>query len=236
MLPYFDYQFRVIIIGDSMVGKSSLMKSFVEGNFTPVSDPTIGVDFFSRTVRIQEEVFVKLQLWDTAGQEKFRTITSSYYRNCVGVVVVFDLTDRETFDHVTDWYEEARGSIKCSAPVFIIVGHKADRRDERQVTKIEAESLAQRLGDYIYIETSSLTGQNIEKTFELLAEGIYSNVIKGSYNEVSMFPISLRYFSFVCFWPLNVDKNFLILFCLIYPEYTNAKKNLMSRRNFTGKS
>ncbi|VDP74229.1 unnamed protein product [Schistosoma mattheei] len=208
MLPYFDYQFRVIIIGDSMVGKSSLMKSFVEGNFTPVSDPTIGVDFFSRTVRIQEEVFVKLQLWDTAGQEKFRTITSSYYRNCVGVVVVFDLTDRETFDHVADWYEEARGSIKCSAPVFIIVGHKADRRDERQVTKIEAESLAQRLGDYIYIETSSLTGQNIEKTFELLAEGIYSNVIKGSYNEVSMFPISLRYFSFVCFWPLNVDRNF----------------------------
>ncbi|CAH8596786.1 unnamed protein product [Schistosoma margrebowiei] len=184
MLPYFDYQFRVIIIGDSMVGKSSLMKSFVEGNFTPVSDPTIGVDFFSRTVRIQEEVFVKLQLWDTAGQEKFRTITSSYYRNCVGVVVVFDLTDRETFDHVADWYEEARGSIKCSAPVFIIVGHKADRRDERQVTKIEAESLAQRLGDYIYIETSSLTGQNIEKTFELLAEGIYANVIKGSYNEL----------------------------------------------------
>ncbi|CAH8556972.1 unnamed protein product [Schistosoma turkestanicum] len=184
MLPYFDYQFRVIIIGDSMVGKSSLMKSFVEGNFNPVSDPTIGVDFFSRTVRIQEDVFVKLQLWDTAGQEKFRTITASYYRNCVGVVVVFDLTDRETFDHVSDWYKEARGSIKCSAPVFILVGHKADRRDERQVSKIEAESLAQRLGDYIYIETSSLTGQNIEKTFELLAEGIYSNVIKGSYSDL----------------------------------------------------
>nr|AAW25327.1 SJCHGC06553 protein [Schistosoma japonicum] len=87
MLPYFDYQFRVIIIGDSMVGKSSLMKSFVEGNFSPVSDPTIGVDFFSRTVRIQEEVFVKLQLWDTAGQEKFRSITPSYYRNWVGVIM-----------------------------------------------------------------------------------------------------------------------------------------------------
>ncbi|KAH8857747.1 Ras-related protein [Schistosoma japonicum] len=184
MLPYFDYQFRVIIIGDSMVGKSSLMKSFVEGNFSPVSDPTIGVDFFSRTVRIQEEVFVKLQLWDTAGQEKFRSITASYYRNCVGVIIVFDLTDRETFDHISDWYEEARVSIKCSAPVFIVVGHKADRRDERQVTKIEAQSLAQRLGDYAYIETSSLTGQNIEKTFELLAEGIYTNVIKGSYNEL----------------------------------------------------
>ncbi|CAH8574686.1 unnamed protein product [Heterobilharzia americana] len=184
MLPYFDYQFRVIIIGDSMVGKSSLMKSFVEGNFTVVSDPTIGVDFFSRTVRIQEEVFVKLQLWDTAGQEKFRSITASYYRNCVGVLIVFDLTDRETFDHVADWYEEARGSIKCSSPVFIIVGHKADRRDERQVTKIEAQSLAQRLGDYTYIETSSLTGQNIEKAFELLAEDIYANVIKGTYNEL----------------------------------------------------
>ncbi|CAH8863015.1 unnamed protein product [Trichobilharzia szidati] len=184
MLPYFDYQFRVIIIGDSMVGKSSLMKSFVEGNFSSVSDPTIGVDFFSRTVRIQEEVFVKLQLWDTAGQEKFRSITASYYRNCVGVLIVFDLTDRETFDHVTDWYEEARGSIKCSAPVFIIVGHKADRRDERQVSKMEAQSLAQRLGDYTYIETSSLTGQNIERAFELLAEGIYANVIKGSYNEL----------------------------------------------------
>ncbi|CAH8858127.1 unnamed protein product, partial [Trichobilharzia szidati] len=195
MLPYFDYQFRVIIIGDSMVGKSSLMKSFVEGNFSSVSDPTIGVDFFSRTVRIQEEVFVKLQLWDTAGQEKFRSITASYYRNCVGVLIVFDLTDRETFDHVADWYEEARGSIKCSAPVFIIVGHKADRRDERQVSKMEAQSLAQRLGDYTYIETSSLTGQNIERAFELLAEGIYANVIKGSYNEVNT---NIYIFVFIC--------------------------------------
>ncbi|CAL8081956.1 unnamed protein product [Calicophoron daubneyi] len=185
MIPYFDYQFRVIIIGDSMVGKSSILRTFVEGNFSNLCDPTVGVDFYTRTVRLSCDKYVKLQLWDTAGQEKYRSIAKSYYRNCVGVLIMFDITDRETFEHVPGWYEEALCSIRCPTPVFLIVGHKADRSAERQVTKFEGECLAQRLGDHLYIETSSLSGQNIEKTFEILSENIYSNLKRGVYEQIT---------------------------------------------------
>ncbi|KAF7259563.1 hypothetical protein EG68_03231 [Paragonimus skrjabini miyazakii] len=185
MIPYFDYQFRVIVIGDSMVGKSSFLRTFVEGRFSNVCDPTVGVDFYSRTVRVRSDKYVKLQLWDTAGQEKFRSIAKSYYRNCVGVFILFDLTDRETFEHIPGWFEEALSSIRCPTPVFVIVGHKLDRCAERRVTKFEAECLAQRLGDLVYIETSSITGENIERSFEILAEAVYANVIRGEYRQLT---------------------------------------------------
>ncbi|KAF6768417.1 hypothetical protein AHF37_09705, partial [Paragonimus kellicotti] len=122
MIPYFDYQFRVIVIGDSMVGKSSFLRTFVEGRFSNVCDPTVGVDFYLQTVRVRSDKYVKLQLWDTAGQEKFRSIAKSYYRNCVGVFILFDLTDRETFEHIPRLFEEALSSIRCPTPVFVIVG------------------------------------------------------------------------------------------------------------------
>ncbi|CAH8641976.1 unnamed protein product [Dicrocoelium dendriticum] len=185
MIPYFDYQFRVIIIGDSMVGKSSFLRTFVEGRFTNVCDPTVGVDFYCRTVRVQDDKYVKLQLWDTAGQEKFRSIAKSYYRNCVGAFILFDLTDRETYEHVPGWYDEAVCCVRSQCPVFVIVGHKADKADERQVTRMEAECLTQRLGDHVYIETSSVTGQNIEKSFRVMAESVYTNVIAGKYAMLS---------------------------------------------------
>ncbi|TGZ73888.1 hypothetical protein CRM22_001252 [Opisthorchis felineus] len=185
MVPYFDYQFRLIVIGDSMVGKSSFLRTFVEGNFSNVCDPTVGVDFYSRIVRIRSDKYVKLQLWDTAGQEKFRSIAKSYYRNCVGVFVLFDLTDRETYEHVPSWFEEALSSIRCLTPVVMIVGHKSDKQGDRQVTKLEAACLAERLGDLVYMETSSVTGQNIEKSFEIMAETVYNNMLRGDYQQLT---------------------------------------------------
>ncbi|OON17375.1 Ras family protein [Opisthorchis viverrini] len=185
MVPYFDYQFRLIVIGDSMVGKSSFLRTFVEGNFSNVCDPTVGVDFYSRIVRIRNDKYVKLQLWDTAGQEKFRSIAKSYYRNCVGVFVLFDLTDRETYEHVPSWFEEALSSIRCLTPVVMIVGHKSDKQSDRQVTKVEAACLAERLGDLVYMETSSVTGQNIEKSFEIMAETVYNNMLRGDYQQLT---------------------------------------------------
>ncbi|TPP57088.1 RAB39 member RAS oncogene family [Fasciola gigantica] len=185
MISYFDYQFRIIIIGDSMVGKSSFLRTFVKGTYSTVCDPTVGVDFYSRTVRVSGDKYVRLQFWDTAGQEKFRSIAKSYYRNCVGAFIMFDITDRETYENVPSWYQEALSSIRCTSPVVVIVGHKADRQAERQVTRLEAECLAQRLGDHQYVETSSVTGQNIEKSVQMMAEVVYRNVIDGFYEELS---------------------------------------------------
>lgn len=121
-VPY-HYQFRIIVIGDTMVGKSSLLKTFSEGTFGEM-EPTVGVDFFSKIIEIKpsvddnqisspnnkpdESIIVKLQIWDTAGQERFRSIVTSYYRNSVGIVLVYDVTNRESYDHLIDWFNEAR--------------------------------------------------------------------------------------------------------------------------------
>lgn len=142
-VPY-HYQFRIIVIGDTMVGKSSLLKTFSEGHFGEM-EPTVGVDFFSKIIRIQpkhlksaqnsrpqsnspaaynndststnrldENIIVKLQIWDTAGQERFKSIVTSYYRNSVGIVLVYDITNRESFEHLIDWFTEARKHVEPS--------------------------------------------------------------------------------------------------------------------------
>lgn len=128
----FHYQFRVIVIGDTMVGKSSLLKTFSEGSFGEL-EPTVGVDFFSKTIEIKptrhrssnqsqahpelrnsanNNVIIKLQIWDTAGQERFRSIVTSYYRNSIGIILVYDVTNRESYDHLIDWFTEARRHIE----------------------------------------------------------------------------------------------------------------------------
>uniref|UniRef100_A0A0X3PR49 Ras-related protein Rab-39B n=1 Tax=Schistocephalus solidus TaxID=70667 RepID=A0A0X3PR49_SCHSO len=182
--PYFDFQFRVILIGDSTVGKSSLLQTFNEGKFTQVCDPTVGVDFSSRKIRLSDNKIIKLQLWDTAGQEKFKSITRSYYRNAVGALLVFDITNRESFSHISGWFEDAAMNMKCRSPSFILVGQKADLASAREVSVLEAECLAQRLGDYQYIETSALTGANVEQVFLLLAESVYAKMKAGIYTEL----------------------------------------------------
>lgn len=133
-VPY-HYQFRIIVIGDTMVGKSSLLKTFSEGSFGEM-EPTVGVDFFSKIIRIKpqpcspsgdphlrnasnttnqkidDNIIVKLQIWDTAGQERFKSIVTSYYRNSVGIVLVYDVTNRESYDHLIDWFREARRHVE----------------------------------------------------------------------------------------------------------------------------
>ncbi|GLD64667.1 ras-related protein Rab-39B [Lates japonicus] len=130
------YQFRLIVIGDSTVGKSCLIRRFTEGRFAQVSDPTVGVDFFSRLVEIEPGKRIKLQIWDTAGQERFRSITRAYYRNSVGGLLLFDITNRRSFQNVHDWLEEARSHVQPHSIVFLLVGHKCDLEAQRQVCTV----------------------------------------------------------------------------------------------------
>ncbi|XP_075752350.1 RAS oncogene family member Rab39 isoform X2 [Rhipicephalus microplus] len=116
--PIFDYQFRLILIGDSTVGKSTLLKAFTDGKFHDVCDPTVGVDFFARLIEVKKDVRVKLQLWDTAGQERFRSITRSYYRNSVGALLLYDITRRSTFEHLVDWLFEVKRHIEPQKVIY----------------------------------------------------------------------------------------------------------------------
>ncbi|KAA8582679.1 hypothetical protein FQN60_006350 [Etheostoma spectabile] len=172
------YQFRLIVIGDSTVGKSCLIRRFTEGRFAQVSDPTVGVDFFSRLVEIEPGKRIKLQIWDTAGQERFRSITRAYYRNSVGGLLLFDITNRRSFQNVHDWLEEARSHVQPHSIVFLLVGHKCDLEAQRQVTRQEAEKLAGAYG-MRYVETSARDAINVEHAFTELTRDIFALVRSG---------------------------------------------------------
>ncbi|KAL1486349.1 hypothetical protein MTO96_031421 [Rhipicephalus appendiculatus] len=155
--PIFDYQFRLILIGDSTVGKSTLLKAFTDGKFHDVCDPTVGVDFFARLIEVKKDVRVKLQLWDTAGQERFRSITRSYYRNSVGALLLYDITRRSTFEHLVDWLFEVKRHIEPQKVIYQVVACKAD------------------------MEVSRETGLNVERAFETIARDIYAKVESGEF-------------------------------------------------------
>uniref|UniRef100_A0A8U7NH39 Uncharacterized protein n=1 Tax=Corvus moneduloides TaxID=1196302 RepID=A0A8U7NH39_CORMO len=174
------FQFRVIVLGDAAVGKSSLLRCFAEGpgggpGGAATSGPTVGVEFYSRTVLMPPTGKAKLQLWDTAGQERFRSITRSFYRSAAGVLLVFDLTNRASFEHVPEWYHEAAGD---QPPAFVLVGHKCDLVAERAVSAEEAGHLAATLG-MAFVETSARSNVNVELAFQTLAGGIQQALGRG---------------------------------------------------------
>eukprot|EP01120_Amphizonella_sp_Union-15-10_P003540 TRINITY_DN13964_c0_g1_i1.p1 TRINITY_DN13964_c0_g1~~TRINITY_DN13964_c0_g1_i1.p1 ORF type:complete len:203 (-),score=34.32 TRINITY_DN13964_c0_g1_i1:4-612(-) len=163
--PEYDHLFKLLLIGDSGVGKSSLLLRFADNTFTESFISTIGVDFKLRTIDIENSK-VKLQLWDTAGQERFRTITSSYYRGAQGVIVVFDVTKKDTFNNVVKWLQELE-RYAAEDVKKLLVGNKTDLTP-REVTNDEARELADKLG-IEYIETSAKTSTNVENAFTRLA-------------------------------------------------------------------
>merc|ERR1712054_323336 len=139
----YDYLFKLLLIGDSGVGKSCLLLRFADDTYTDTYISTIGVDFKIRTVEIEGKV-IKLQIWDTAGQERFRTITSSYYRGAHGIIVVYDVTDEESFNHVKQWLVEI--DRYCHEHVNkMLVGNKCDLASKRKVEKKTAEEFASSL-------------------------------------------------------------------------------------------
>ncbi|XP_048356250.1 ras-related protein Rab-39B-like [Sphaerodactylus townsendi] len=172
------YQFRIIMLGDSTVGKSSLLKRYAEGVFQESMSQTVGVDFYVHFLEIKPGLHIKLQFWDTAGQERFRSVTRSYYRNSAGAVLMFDLTNRASFESIKKWHQEVMETVKPYHVVFVLVGHKSDLKDECKVEQKEAEKLASSLGAK-YIETSAKTSQNVEEAFQILTLAIYEALESG---------------------------------------------------------
>ena len=161
------------------MGKSSVLLRFADNTYTESFISTIGVDFVSaiqkiKTLEIDTKIF-KLQIWDTAGQEKFRTITSSYYRGAHGIIVVFDLTNRDSFMNVTNWVNEISKYASDSVNK-LLVGNKSDLGGSRVVTTEEAKELADSLG-VAYIETSAKNAVGVEETFLKMTASIKSKVV-----------------------------------------------------------
>ncbi|CAN9508237.1 unnamed protein product [Ophioblennius macclurei] len=164
----FDFLFKIILIGDSNVGKTCVVQNFKSGFFSEKQQNTIGVDFTVRTVDIEGKK-VKMQVWDTAGQERFRTITQSYYRSAHGAVIAYDITRSATFDSVTHWIKEVE-LYGASNVVLVLIGNKADLEDERQVEFETACDLAREKGVLAALETSAKESQNVEEAFVMMAK------------------------------------------------------------------
>ncbi|PKS12156.1 hypothetical protein jhhlp_001454 [Lomentospora prolificans] len=234
--PPWDYIAKLVCIGDSGCGKSSLTIRLCEGRFSPHHDVTIGVEFGSRIVPVGPphtphappsllagvqrfddrrsfsthpsgssgglpepaesprpaatgpQKHMKLSLWDTAGQETYKSVTRSYFRGASGALLVFDLCRKQTFLHVTDWLNDLR-QIAESDIVVVLVGNKADLtigsadgENKREVTREEAEEWARRNGVLEYVETSAKSGENVENAFMRVAERIYQNIQAGKYD------------------------------------------------------
>jgi len=177
----YDYLFKLVLIGDSGVGKSCLLLRFADDAFTESYISTIGVDFRFRTLKIDQKT-VKLQIWDTAGQERFRTITSAYYRGADGIIMVFDVTNMESFDHVNDWLKEVN-RYAAEGTVKLLVGNKSDRTADKVVTEAQAKEFADDLG-IPFIETSAKSSKNVEEAFLTMAgELIRQRDSRGGGNE-----------------------------------------------------
>ncbi|XP_063702205.1 ras-related protein Rab-35-like [Culicoides brevitarsis] len=162
----YDHLFKLLIIGDSGVGKSSLLLRFSDNTFTGTYITTIGVDFKIRTVVIDGER-VKLQIWDTAGQERFRTITNTYYRGTHGVIVVYDVTNGDSFANVKRWLQEIESN--CDVVNKILVGNKDDDPARKVVITEDAQRFANQM-DIQLFETSAKDNKNVEKMFYAITE------------------------------------------------------------------
>ncbi|RZC77187.1 hypothetical protein C5167_001337 [Papaver somniferum] len=166
----YDLSFKILLIGDSGVGKSSLLVSFISNDTAPENhlSPTIGVDFKIKQLTVGGKK-LKLTIWDTAGQERFRTLTSSYYRSAQGIILVYDVTRRESFTNLSDvWAKEVELYSTNQDCIKMLVGNKVDRDVERAVTREEGVALANDLG-CLFLECSARTRENVEKCFEELA-------------------------------------------------------------------
>ncbi|PWA74462.1 RAB GTPase [Artemisia annua] len=166
-----DYLFKIVLIGDSAVGKSNLLARFARDEFYPNSKSTIGVEFQTQKIIIKGKE-IKAQIWDTAGQERFRAVTSAYYRGAVGALLVYDISRRQTFDSIGRWLNELHTHSDMNV-VSILVGNKSDLKDAREVSIDEGKLLAESEGLF-FLETSALDSSNVTAAFETIVKEIYN--------------------------------------------------------------
>ncbi|RAL54394.1 unnamed protein product [Cuscuta campestris] len=189
-----EYLFKVVIIGDSAVGKSNLLSRYARDEFNMHSKATIGVEFQTQTIEIDGKE-VKAQIWDTAGQERFRAVTSAYYRGALGALVVYDITRRTTFDSIPRWLEELQTHSDTTV-ARMLVGNKFDLGNIRDVSVEEGKALAEANGLF-FMETSALDSTNVKQAFDMVIREIYNNVSRKVLNsdsfkdEVSVNRVSL---------------------------------------------
>lgn len=179
----FDYMFKILIIGNSGVGKTSLLFRYADNSFTDDFTSTVGIDFKVKTV-FRQNKRVKLQIWDTAGQERYRTITTAYYRGSLGFILMYDVTNPESFNAVQDWSTQIR-TYSWENVQVVLVGNKCDKA-ERAISTEKGQQLASQMG-LDHFETSAKENTNVKHVFEHLVEIICVKLQESLNGELSSF-------------------------------------------------
>ena len=166
----YEIMFKVVLVGDSFVGKTNIMSRYLKNEFHEDSKATVGVEFGSKQFTIDGHS-VKAQIWDTAGQERYKAITSAYYKGAKGAFIVYDITRKNSFESVERWVNDVI-SVADKKITIVLIGNKSDLEDQRQVTKEEAQDKANKL-EIAFMETSAFSGDNLDKAFEMMVNEVY---------------------------------------------------------------
>ena len=165
-----EYVYKVLLLGDTTVGKTCFLMKYTDKTFQDIHMATIGLDYRLKTMKLKSGKNIKLQIWDTAGQDRFRAITKNYYKGSHGIILIYDVTNVQTFENVKQWVSQIREEASPNVVIYI-AGNKIDMEEDRKVNKEEGEKLAEELG-FPFVETSAKSGININETFEDLVERI----------------------------------------------------------------
>jgi small GTP-binding protein len=171
----YDMIFKLVLIGDSFVGKTNIMSKYLKNEFHEDSKATVGVEFGSKKFEIDSKS-IKAQIWDTAGQERYKSITNAYYKGAKGAFVVYDITKKESFESIDKWINDLINSSDKNITILLI-GNKCDLEEQRKVTKEEGEEKAKSF-KIAFMETSALNGQNLDKAFDLMMKEVYKKCHK----------------------------------------------------------
>ena len=175
----FDYLLKYVIVGVSTVGKSNLLLRYIQNQFEPQYYLTFGNEFKAKNIQIDNRIF-RLQIWDTSGPENFHSLTMSYFKNSVCVLIVYDITSRETFEKASHWIEDFKSQSPKTISM-ILVGNKCDLNDKRQVTIEEGRHLAEN-NEMLFFETSAKNGKNVEEMFLYSTQEISKKINQGYYD------------------------------------------------------
>jgi len=170
-----EYKFKIVIVGDSGVGKTNLVKRFIQNTFSSNTLATVGVEFFSNTYYINDKL-IKIEMWDTAGQERYKSITSAYYKGAMGALLVYDVTNLATFNNIERWYNEIK-DFSTKDIQIIMFGNKTDLKDKIVVTTEMSQNKSADLQIPV-VETSALNASNVKEAFHLLIKEIYKDMMR----------------------------------------------------------
>ena len=169
----YDYLFKLILVGDSYVGKTNILSKYIKDEFNLNTKSTVGVEFGTKILKIEDKI-IKAQIWDTAGQERYKSITSTYYKGAKGAFIVYDITNRLTFESVDKWIQDLNLNSDKNI-TLLLIGNKKDLADKREVTTEEGEEKAKSFG-LAFLETSALTGENIDKVFDYILKEVFTKI------------------------------------------------------------